>query len=280
MRGDLTVRIAYGAAWTLTVVYRDTDGDPIDVTGYTAELRLSRYNGGGEPAGDLHGETVLALAATVGTTNGQISRSVSGAQTLALADTFGDPVPRERGRWSLWVTPPAQSAFPLVYGWVEWRPLGEAVSDTDQDVYSNTFSASVSAVGARGEAGPQGAQGPPGDGTQPTDGSVTTTSRDVTTVQTIDLSDYLNKNWRIVAETTATTASNKSTWTHEITGFTASDGTTTHADPIIQGGSNTGSLGTPLFENGSAALVHRVRASTTTSTKWARSARIVQTWDP
>ncbi len=279
MRGDVTVRIAYGAAWTLAVVYRDSDGDPIDVTGFTAEFRFSRYNGGGEPNGTLHGDTVLALAATVGTTNGQITRAVTGTQTLALADTYGNPTPRERGRWSLWITPPGGTAFPLVYGWVEWRPLGEATSDTDQDVYSNTFSASVSAIGARGETGATGPQGPQGTGTEPTDGSVTTSSRTITTLQAISLADYLGKNWVIEAKTTAVRGTKKSFWTHTITGFTALDGTTTFdADEVVVEKFDVASLGTPLFEATTAGLLHRTKASEVTTTLWAREARVTQTW--
>ena len=283
MRGDLTVRIAYAAAWTLTVVYRDTNGVPINVTGYTGELRLSRYNGGGEPAGDPHGETILALAATVGTTNGQFTRALTGAQTLALADTFGSPLAKEKGRWSLWITPPAGSAFPVAYGWVDYRPVGEAVSDTTQDVYSNDFAATVSAVGARGETGATGPQGPPGTGTAPTDGRVQTTSTTLTTLQTISLASYLNKFWLIEVTTTGRRESDGkvNVWRQTIQGFTASDGTTTHEDPLNLTPPQAPDLGRPIFENGAASLVHRIKPSGLSgTTKWARDYRVIQTWSP
>jgi hypothetical protein len=226
---------------------------------------------------------VLALAATVGTTNGQITRSVSGAQTTTLSETFGTPYAREKGRWSLWVTPPLGEAFPIAYGWVDYRPVGETVSSVSQDVYGNDFSASVSAIGARGETGATGPQGPPGDGTQPTDGKVTTSSTTLTTLQTIDLSDYLNKYWVIEVETNGrrTSDNKRNSWKQTLQGFTASDGTTTHEEPANQLAAAVPDLGRPIFENGSAAIVHRVKPSPSSGTTvWGRSARVVQTWDP
>lgn len=278
MRGDLTVRIAYGAPWSITVTYKDSNGTAIDVTGYTGELRLATYNGGGEFEGDPYGTTVLALSCTVGGVNGQFSRSVTDVQTLALSSTFGSPVATRLGRWSLWVTPPATTAFPIAYGWVDYRPVGEAVSATSEDFYEASFSANVSAFGSRGPTGATGAQGPPGTGTEPTDGSVTTSSTTTTTLQTIDLSDYLNKNWRVIVETTAKTASATNTWVQSIVGFTSSLGVTTHEEPVNIEANTVPRLGTPIFENGSASLLHRAKAASSTSTTWSRSARIVQTW--
>jgi hypothetical protein len=40
--GTYNITMDQGAQWTLTVVYEDSNGNPIDLTGYTAKMQLRR----------------------------------------------------------------------------------------------------------------------------------------------------------------------------------------------------------------------------------------------
>ncbi len=178
MRGDCDLHVAYGAAKSVVLTLRTATAPypVINVTGYTGELRCSRYDG------TPHGVTLLTVACTVNGPAGTFTALVSGAQALALAATFGDPVPTQYGRWSLWVTPPAGNAFPAGHGWLRLHQLGEPVTPTAQDAYEQNFS--ISLEGLAGPAGPAGAAGPQGPaGSTAID--ITTTPTSTTTETTI-----------------------------------------------------------------------------------------------
>lgn len=265
MRGDVPVRIAYGAAWSLSVVYQELDGDPVDVTGYTAELRLSRYTYESAP----HGVTVVSRTSaagqvTVGTTNGTFTCVVPALVTSGLASTFGSPIPNQQGRYSLWVLPPGGVVgiddFPLVHGWVEYRQVGEAVDPVSASVVENAFTTSVTAIGSRGIQGDTGPQGPAGTvavdiATTVTSNTTETTIRSVTvptgdwtlrvqsSVSDGSTTDVFERVWSgtniagVVSVTARSTVREPSSLLGEITDGTAANAVLVRAIPV--GGSLT-----------------------------------------
>lgn len=173
MRGDVEIRIGYNATFTLSVTYRDDAGTAINVAGYAAEFRVCRFDGSTHGSTAALSRTSGAGQVTVGTTNGLFTCTLDEATTLALAPTFGNPIPREKGRWSLWVTPPSLSARCIAHGQVTFAREGEDVDPVNATAYEDDFTATVTAIGAQGPAGPQGPEGPEGDPGAPGGGGST-----------------------------------------------------------------------------------------------------------
>ena len=277
MKGAVTIHIVYGASLSLSVTYRSLNpdgsaGSAINVTGYTAELRISRYDG------TTHGTTVLlrtsaAGQVSVGTTNGLFQASLSNALTAALSTTFGSPIPREFGRWSLWIMPPAGVVgvddFPVAHGWVELHQVGEAVDPVAIDAFQAEFTATVSAVGAKGDTGPTGptgAQGPAGQGGLTTYGPITSTTATTQTIGTVSLASFRGTSFSLDFRIKADRSGETRVWSGTQTGSVAANGTVTLDLPVY---ANFGEVdwGAPELDSVAVDAVRlRFAADDTTST--------------
>ena len=83
--GIYNTTIDQGSIWDLTIVYQDSDGDPIDLTGYTAAMQLRQnYN---SEAADLTLTTANGGLTITGAT-GTIQVSATATQTGNLSAGF------------------------------------------------------------------------------------------------------------------------------------------------------------------------------------------------
>jgi hypothetical protein len=83
--GIYNATVDQGSIWNLTIVYQDSDGDPIDLTGYTAAMQL-RQNYNSELA-DLTLTTANG-GLTINGPTGTIQVSASAVQTGLLSAGF------------------------------------------------------------------------------------------------------------------------------------------------------------------------------------------------
>ncbi len=285
MSSDVTIEATYGSIQEISVTYRDLDGgeagDPIDVTGWSAELRLSTCDD------TIYGtsrviRTSGAGQVTVGTTNGLFTCSVPSASLDLLAPYLGSSGCIAPARWSLWVAPPAGTLYPIVRGWLFMQPVGSYVTPVEATTLAEATATTVTSIGSQGGTGPQGPQGPAGTGVEPTDGKTVTSATTEVTLGTISLSGYLNKYWVADIETTAVRSSDGAVnvWRHSVYGFTASDGTTTVNKIVQTVAAAAPSLGRPNFLAGFSSLAHRAKPGLVDTITWGRKAAISSTWSP
>ena len=76
--GILNLRFPQGATWDLSLTYLDSNGDPIDLTGYAARMQM-RQSYEAEPAvlSLLTGGAGITLGGTAGTIDITVSASVT-----------------------------------------------------------------------------------------------------------------------------------------------------------------------------------------------------------
>jgi hypothetical protein len=159
--GDVEFRAAYGASVTLSITLMTPGASPtpVDVTGYTARLLLTQFDG------SYFGAQRLALASggggiVVGTTNGLFTSTISASQTAALSAYFGVRPDCEPARWRLLVTPPASTEVEIAHGSCVLLETGSAIDPVSSLVQAETFSVTVSALATPGPAGATGPAGP------------------------------------------------------------------------------------------------------------------------
>jgi hypothetical protein len=70
---DTNFKIIQGDTFVLSVIYKDPSGNPIDITGYTAEFQVRDIPGG------------KVICATVDTTNGITIDGVNGKITITVS---------------------------------------------------------------------------------------------------------------------------------------------------------------------------------------------------
>lgn len=245
MIGDVQLSFAYGAARAVTVILRDSVApyNPINVTGYTGQLRLSKNDG------TTHGTSLVVVTATVGTTDGMFSASASAPQTLSLASSLGSP-PRRKGRWSFWVTPPAGTITVIAHGDLIAYEEGSDVAPFSAAVYESDFSVSVSALAAPGPAGPSGPAGPTGatgpGGSTDILTTVTTTATETTLrTLTVPTGDFV-----IRGRTSVTDGTTTDTWEYRVRGVnTAGTVVTQNIEVISDPSSLLGQIKTTTGSN-------------------------------
>ncbi len=83
MAGRYDLHIDQGSTFTRTFIYKNSDGTPIDITGYTPSLMIRRsHNAAGEP---IYDDTSAAGTLTIPTgTDGKIELTMTDEDTAAM----------------------------------------------------------------------------------------------------------------------------------------------------------------------------------------------------
>ena len=97
--GTYNPQIVQGEVFTKTVVYK-INGSPVDLTGYTGDSQIR--------AGYKSVATDLTIAFTSPRSSGELTFSLTAAQTAALSYTTGV--------WDLFLTSPTSGRFQLLAG--------------------------------------------------------------------------------------------------------------------------------------------------------------------
>ena len=104
---EFPIEMKHGSTFILPFYYRDTGGNVIDLSNYTAKMHVRRTS---EAAGDP--DIVLTTengGLTIDGTNGLITVQILRAETVNLAQDYS-------GRWDLYLIPTEATAFCLVGG--------------------------------------------------------------------------------------------------------------------------------------------------------------------
>lgn len=273
MIGDVKLALASGTARGVRLIVRNAapPNSPVNVTGWSAELRLARYNGTSP-----HGATFMVITATAGTTNGLLSADISAAN----ATTSRSALVSRIGRWSFWATPPSQAQRVVGHGDLRVYQEGEPLDDLTLDATIEETSLSLSALaipGPAGATGPTGPQGPTGTVTvNSTEIETTTTAETVIQTLALPLGYYWTAGILVTARKPATSELNADVWEYRLNGKTLVDGTTTFGsatavvDPLSI-------LGAIKWYAASAALSIRALPAGGTL-RWTSGAQVLKQW--
>ena len=103
MAGNYSILIEQGADWSRTVAWKNPDGTPIDLTGYTAAMQVR------------DGQTLLATPTT--TVSGP-----AGTITLAIPATTTATLPAATAKYDLFMTDPGGAVTRLLAGTISIIP--------------------------------------------------------------------------------------------------------------------------------------------------------------
>lgn len=103
MPNEYNITVKKGTTFQLPIIYQDSNGAPINLTGYTARLQVRPYEGG-------------LLVTELNTTNGQITiNGATGTLTLSMSQTVTAALPTGQYQYDLYVYF-GSSAYCVVYG--------------------------------------------------------------------------------------------------------------------------------------------------------------------